>query len=36
MNYLSSIPVLILLTLSLREDKLSDAIPNDNIFAINN
>ncbi|CAD8095021.1 unnamed protein product [Paramecium primaurelia] len=36
MNYLSSIPVLILLTLSLREDKLTDAIPNDNIFAINN
>ncbi|CAK59465.1 unnamed protein product (macronuclear) [Paramecium tetraurelia] len=36
MNYLSSIPVLILLTLSQRENQLTDAIPNDNIFQINN
>ncbi|CAD8116346.1 unnamed protein product [Paramecium sonneborni] len=36
MNYLSSIPVLIFLTLSVKENQLINAIPNDDIFSINN
>ncbi|CAK66314.1 unnamed protein product (macronuclear) [Paramecium tetraurelia] len=36
MNYMSSVPVLILMTLSSKSDKLTTSKPNDDVFAIPN
>lgn len=36
MNYMSSVPALILMTLSKSYNILSNSIPNDNMFALSN
>lgn len=36
MNYMSSVPVLILMTLSSKSNKLTASKPNDDVFAIPN